>query len=55
MSELIRKAASAGLARAASLPETAGTLHRLLGVVPDSARLRHHAGPYPLALDVLGG
>lgn len=55
MSESIRKAKPA-LALpeplAASLPETAGTLHRLLGVVPDSARPRHHAG-HPLALDVL--
>ncbi|MFC3394584.1 exodeoxyribonuclease V subunit alpha [Brenneria rubrifaciens] len=33
-------------------PQEAATLHRLLGAVPDSQRLRHHQGN-PLHLDVL--
>lgn len=36
----------------AALPEEASTLHRLLGALPGSQRLRHHAGN-PLHLDVL--
>lgn len=36
----------------ALLPDEASTLHRLLGAVPGSQRLRHHAGN-PLHLDVL--
>jgi exodeoxyribonuclease V alpha subunit len=36
----------------AALPETASTLHRLLGVIPDSPGFRHHADN-PLPLDVL--
>lgn len=35
-----------------AFPQEAATLHRLLGAVPDSQRLRHHAGN-PLHLDVL--
>ncbi|UNK42387.1 exodeoxyribonuclease V subunit alpha [Luteimonas sp. S4-F44] len=35
-----------------ALPDTASTLHRLLGTVPDSPAFRHHAG-HPLPLDVL--
>jgi exodeoxyribonuclease V alpha subunit len=35
-----------------ALPDTASTLHRLLGTVPDSPTFRHHAG-HPLPLDVL--
>lgn len=35
-----------------SLPEEASTLHRLLGALPGSQRLRYHAGN-PLHLDVL--
>ena len=55
MSESIRKA-KPGLALAddiaAGIPESASTLHRLLGSLADSPRFRHHAGN-PLALDVL--
>lgn len=36
----------------ATLPEEASTLHRLLGALPGSQRLRYHAGN-PLHLDVL--
>lgn len=36
----------------ATLPDEASTLHRLLGALPGSQRLRHHAGN-PLHLDVL--
>ncbi|KAF1013202.1 MAG: RecBCD enzyme subunit RecD [Stenotrophomonas maltophilia] len=36
----------------AALPTTGTTLHRLLGVIPDSPRFRHHA-ENPLALDVV--
>jgi exodeoxyribonuclease V alpha subunit len=36
----------------AALPDTASTLHRLLGVIPDSPGFRHHADN-PLPLDVL--
>ena len=36
----------------ALLPKEASTIHRLLGVIPDSCRFRHHADN-PLALDVL--
>lgn len=36
----------------ALLPNESFTIHRLLGVIPDSHRFRHHAGN-PLALDVL--
>lgn len=39
-------------AQKAKLPEEASTLHRLLGAIPGSQRLRHHAGN-PLHLDVL--
>lgn len=39
-------------AQKATLPDEASTLHRLLGAVPGSQRLRHHAGN-PLHLDVL--
>ncbi|MGH1448433.1 MAG: exodeoxyribonuclease V subunit alpha, partial [Pseudomonadaceae bacterium] len=35
-----------------AIPTEVGTLHRLLGSLPDSRRFRHHAGN-PLALDVL--
>lgn len=55
MSESIRKAKPGlGLADeiAVGIPETASTLHRLLGTKPDSASFRHHSGN-PLALDVL--
>ena len=34
------------------IPEEASTLHRLLGVIPNSAQFRHHAGN-PLRLDLL--
>lgn len=55
MSESIR-AAKPGLKLADeiadSIPESASTMHRLLGSKPDSAAFRHHAGN-PLALDVL--
>jgi len=34
------------------IPKEVGTLHRLLGSLPDSRHFRHHAGN-PLALDVL--
>lgn len=34
------------------IPEQVGTLHRLLGSLPDTRRFRHHAGN-PLLLDVL--
>jgi len=36
----------------AALPTTGTTLHRLLGVIPDSPRFRHHADN-PLPLDVV--
>lgn len=36
----------------ARLPNDAGTIHRLLGVIPGSGRFRHHA-ENPLAVDVL--
>ncbi|MDD2768635.1 MAG: exodeoxyribonuclease V subunit alpha [Methylococcus sp.] len=36
----------------AKLPDAAGTIHRLLGVMPGSGNFRHHAGN-PLAVDVL--
>ena len=39
-------------AQKATLPDDASTLHRLLGALPGSQRLRHHAGN-PLHLDVL--
>ncbi|MGK9175149.1 exodeoxyribonuclease V subunit alpha [Yokenella regensburgei] len=39
-------------AQKALLPDEASTLHRLLGAVPGSQRLRHHVGN-PLHLDVL--
>ncbi|WP_437888463.1 exodeoxyribonuclease V subunit alpha [Phytobacter sp. V91] len=39
-------------AQKATLPDEASTLHRLLGAVQGSQRLRHHAGN-PLHLDVL--
>ncbi len=58
MAESLRRA-TAGLAEAgldadvlAALPTAASTLHRLLGVIPDSPDFRHHAG-HPLALDLL--
>ena len=35
-----------------ALPETGSTLHRLLGVIPDSPRFRHHADN-PLPFDVV--
>ncbi|WP_410498436.1 exodeoxyribonuclease V subunit alpha [Chitinibacter sp. S2-10] len=37
---------------AQSIPDTASTLHRLLGYRPNSVQFRHHAGN-PLVLDVL--
>ncbi|PWC21371.1 exodeoxyribonuclease V subunit alpha [Brenneria roseae subsp. roseae] len=43
---------SLGNARRDAFPQEAATLHRLLGAVPDSQRLRHHQGN-PLHLDVL--
>ncbi|WP_024892084.1 exodeoxyribonuclease V subunit alpha [Luteimonas huabeiensis] len=62
MAESLRRAvqaiAAAGLdpaVRAAlpgALPETASTLHRLLGTIPDSPAFRHHADN-PLPLDLL--
>ena len=58
MADSLRRA-TAGLAEAgldadvlAALPTAASTLHRLLGVLPDSPDFRHHAG-HPLALDLL--
>lgn len=36
----------------AAMPTSAGTLHRLLGVIPNSHRFRHHADN-PLHLDIL--
>ncbi|MFC3913849.1 exodeoxyribonuclease V subunit alpha [Pseudaeromonas sharmana] len=36
----------------AAMPTTAGTLHRLLGVIPGQLQFRHHAGN-PLHLDIL--
>lgn len=58
MADSLRRA-TAGLAEAgldadvlAALPTAASTLHRLLGVIPDSPDFRHHAG-HPLALDLL--
>ncbi|WP_058836099.1 exodeoxyribonuclease V subunit alpha [Luteimonas abyssi] len=36
----------------AALPDTASTLHRLLGTLPDSPTFRHHAD-HPLPLDLL--
>ena len=36
----------------AGIPTQVGTLHRLLGPLPDSRHFRHHAG-HPLPLDVL--
>ncbi|MCA1714131.1 MAG: AAA family ATPase, partial [Gammaproteobacteria bacterium] len=35
-----------------ALPQTASTLHRLLGTIPDNPRFRHHAAD-PLPLDVV--
>lgn len=58
MAESLRRAVQAILeagvdpALCAALPDTASTLHRLLGTIPDSPRFRHHADN-PLALDVL--
>jgi len=58
MAESLRRAAAAIVARGvdpalcAALPETASTLHRLLGTIPDSSAFRHHADN-PLPLDVL--
>ncbi|MEC5318448.1 exodeoxyribonuclease V subunit alpha [Brenneria populi subsp. brevivirga] len=43
---------SLGQAHRDGFPREATTLHRLLGAVPDSQRLRHHQGN-PLHLDVL--
>jgi exodeoxyribonuclease V alpha subunit len=58
MADSLRRATD-GLAEAgldadvlAALPTAASTLHRLLGVIPDSPDFRHHAG-HPLALDLL--
>ncbi len=36
----------------AALPGEAGTLHRLLGTIPDTPRFRHHAG-HPLPFDIV--
>lgn len=58
MAESLRRAVQAVLeagvdpALCAALPDTASTLHRLLGTIPDSPRFRHHADN-PLTLDVL--
>jgi len=58
MAESLRRAVAAILASGVdpalctALPETASTVHRLLGVIPDSPTFRHHADN-PLPLDVL--
>ncbi|WP_372017096.1 AAA family ATPase [Pseudoxanthomonas sp. 10H] len=58
MAESLRRAsamlAGAGVDQALldALPTTAGTLHRLLGVVPDSPAFRHHADN-PLPFDIV--
>lgn len=58
MSDSLHRAArqleSAGIAGEllATLPSTAGTLHRLLGTIPDSARFRHDADN-PLPFDIV--
>ena len=58
MAESLRRAATtivaAGVDAALvdALPDTASTLHRLLGTIPDSPHFRHHADN-PLPLDVL--
>ena len=58
MAESLRRAleglAAAGVDAAllAGLPTQAGTLHRLLGVVPDSPQFRHHADN-PLPFDIV--
>lgn len=58
MAESLRRAAAllagAGVdpALLAALPTQAGTLHRLLGVVPDSPAFRHHADN-PLPFDIV--
>jgi len=46
------RAASLPAALQARLPQSAFTIHRLLGVTPQAGRFRHHAGN-PLAIDVL--
>jgi len=58
MAESLRRA-TASLAEAgvdpallAALPAQAGTLHRLLGVIPDSPRFRHHTD-HPLPFDIV--
>ncbi|TDK29174.1 exodeoxyribonuclease V subunit alpha [Luteimonas terrae] len=58
MAESLRRAADAIVAAGVdaalvdALPDTASTLHRLLGTIPDSPHFRHHADN-PLPLDVL--
>jgi exodeoxyribonuclease V alpha subunit len=58
MAESLRRAtaqmAASGVdpALLAALPTQAGTLHRLLGVIPDSPRFRHHAD-HPLPFDIV--
>ncbi len=58
MAESLRRAVQAILASGvdpelcAALPDTASTLHRLLGTIPDKTVFRHHADN-PLPLDVL--
>ncbi|AWH23325.1 exodeoxyribonuclease V subunit alpha [Stenotrophomonas sp. ZAC14D2_NAIMI4_6] len=50
----VQRLQEAGLdpALCAALPSTGTTLHRLLGVIPDSPRFRHHADN-PLPVDVV--
>ena len=58
MAESLRRAVQAIVASGvdpalcAALPDTASTVHRLLGTIPDSPTFRHHADN-PLPLDVL--
>ncbi len=60
MADSLRRAAAAIVASGvdpalcAALPESASTLHRLLGTIPDSPRFRHHAdNPLPLEMLVV--
>ena len=49
----VRQMAALGIDHAlAALPDEASTLHRLLGVIPDAPRFRHHADN-PLPFDIV--
>ncbi len=50
--EIMSEETQALLAALSRVPEDASTLHRLLGVIPNSAQFRHHLGN-PLRLDLL--